>query len=89
MVCAQVSVSPAREAPKVWICCKNQVLCNKIKKKKKERKSEIDQNMCFTSQDAILVLKVYKFTIKLRGQQVTTTTDHACNPMVLCVRGAI
>ena len=45
--------------------------------------------MCFTSQDAILVQKAYKFTVKLRGQQVTTTKDKAWQLMVLCVRGAI
>ena len=31
--------------------------------------------MCFTDQDAILVQKPYKFTVKLRGQQITTTKN--------------
>jgi len=42
-----VSVSPARDAPKVWICCKLQHLFKKINKKEKERKSEIEQNIWF------------------------------------------
>ena len=31
--------------------------------------------MVFTSQDAILVQKPYKFTVKLNGHQITTTKD--------------
>ncbi len=32
--------------------------------------------MVFTSQDAILVQKPYKFTVKLNGHQITTTKDY-------------
>ena len=42
-----MSVSPARDAPNVWICCKLQHFVKKINKKKKERKSEIEQNIWF------------------------------------------
>ena len=29
--------------------------------------------MCFPDQDAILIQKAYKFAVKLRGHQITTT----------------
>ena len=41
--------------------------------------------MCFTSQDAILVQKAYQFTVKLRGQQVTTTKEPPWAFIVWCV----
>ena len=41
-----MSISPARERPVKRICCKLQVFLKIFKKKKKERKSEIEQNIC-------------------------------------------
>ena len=54
MVCEQVSVSPARDAPKVWIAHYLLWFCKKIKMKKKSEKSEIEQNIC------VLLFKMQK-----------------------------
>ena len=43
----QVSVSPARDEPKVRIPCNLQCFWKKIQDAKKERKSEIEQNIWF------------------------------------------
>ncbi len=53
------------------------------RRKKRAKKRNRTKHMAFTSQDAILVQKPYKFTVKLNGHQITTTKPPVWKVMVL------